>query len=418
MELYTTLEALDSAVTSINGVVADRMLQEDLKNIIFKYTTTEEGTTVHLMGCSFLLSSFVELASTVKFDGEETSGIVQVRARELYEILACFKGLRVTKVSGVTFKFDIEQRKGEIIVHEEAKEEGTDNAEKYKQDSRFKLKLVPLKEVTKSEVTQLWGKAQSGLSGMTQVEKGGVLAYLNALVPTLLKDGKDGIGNRVFFTEDYIYTVPQLYVSLFVNELPSEFSGYVLNLSMATFMQSILNSPEDLYVSKDTTDENIVVLTFKTYTTTAIIKAVNSKKAYNIQGAISYDSTNGLGVDKDYFMDVVKRASLANENVNFEVDLDSPKMTLTSKNLKQDIPLLVSKGEGKYKMSLKPEVLSCMSMLHATCLDSCLFFYFTQEDRGTLKVVITDGMTVQDGAKHFWHTTITGVAKGTEINWD
>lgn len=402
MVIKTSFDQLDNAIATVNGVLADKLLQEDLKNVIFMI----KGDTVKVVANNFKVTCFADLQDAVvlRNDNEPKDLLTQILAKDIIAVLATLKGLKRTVVTEIELVF--KETENLLIVHEEANSDNLVGADKYAQVTKYRLVPMRLKESVKKEVLA----TDTTHTDSCCIPSADIMGYLDALLPTITKDTRDTPATRINVSTSYLYTVPQVYSAILKNKLPEVFSNFVLTQGVALFLKSFIGLEEYVNFSKEEKND-VVMLKLSNSTAVAIVKAIGISRAFNIDQFIKVPRT-GILLDKQYLTDVLKRMSLNTEPVNVHIDVEAEECTLVCKKFTQSLPVLSSNGEGVFDFSIKPDLFAFLILSHVMFDDYVYLLFERDENKGILS------MTVKDNTLS-WHTKTRGLqaAKGGDFRW-
>lgn len=336
MNFNKILENLDYVST----VVEDKLLDESLRNIIFKLTETG----VSLIGYSSISICKTHLQQgdfEVSFnEGDLENGVayMQLKSKELSNFLGTFKTLKTTKP--VAVEFETFRNKVRLTVVEEFLNSEEGEAPKT-QKSVWMFDNLEVKPNVLKEIGVEVGEG-------TSVSSLDILLCVNSLSPLVSDEGGNSLPSRLNFAEDYVVAVPGTFASLFRNELPEAFKGITLGYSALNFLRKILMSNEVVTISRSE-----IYLTISTGTSDAFLRY--QTKIPNTELYLrNYKKDHAVVVDRLYLRDVLKRLSIVNDNALIEVDTANNVLKLKNSKFSQDVPLLAQKGmEGLPSVSFK-----------------------------------------------------------------
>lgn len=397
MRIKTSFEALDSTMTTVTAIVSDRMLQEDLKNVVI---WLKEGKVF------FAAYSGTTLSATLVDAQVDTEGVthpedfIQLKAKDINDILATFKGLKRTVISHV--EFEIKENEAILHIFEEPSDPSIDQADSYRQESKFRVTKPRVKDLVKSEIQKINVDFQG-----PPIDNSVPLLYIGALLPTIAKETREST-NSLFFSDKYVYTFLAPYAAIMPNGLDPVFQGFRLNNTTVTFLKNFIQTEESFAMQKEVHPNGMVVLTVKVGNSVAVIKCSDMSRAFDISNFVTVPS-NGLAVDKAYLLDVLKRVSLSSEATNIQIDIENGVGTfkIISKTMTQSLPVVEAKGQGSYHFMIKAELLSSVVFSHASDFGELVFLLFEHGDRGNIVMAVSDNTKL-------WHTKVTGLvaAKG------
>lgn len=391
MIIKTSFETLENSMETVTALVSDRMLQEDLKNVII---WVKDGKPRFAAYSGHIISATEVDAEVLELEGGEA--FVQLKAKDINDVINSFKGLKRTKVSQV----EIHIKENEAVMHifEEPIDEEIQDAEKYRQRSRFRITKPRVKEVVKTELM----KINTEVEGV-QIPSVDFMLYMNALYPTVSKEKREST-NNVLFSKEHIYTVLSPYSAVMENRLPEVLSGFRLQNSVVNFLMNFVSQDENFTIDKQDRGNGMVVLTVKVGNSVAEIKCADMSRAFDMTNFVT-TPTNGVIVDKAYLVDVLKRMNLSSEAAFVEIAISEGVGTLkiVSKNMTQNIPVIKTKGEGSFPFSIRAELLSSVIFSHANYFGENIFLYLEHGSNGNIVLAVKDNTDL-------WQTKITGLA--------
>ena len=377
------------AVSTLSVVISDRLLTEDIKNIIFKINS---DSSVYIAAYATSVTCFVEVeGASVDWQGttpEET--YFQVKS-EIVKLLDTYKALSKTAIS------EIEIIPAESFVtlniHEISK---SGELHEYDKISKHRLASPVLTSGIKERLEQY----ELSFTG-EELSSKDFLLYLDALIPTL--DSRDNRDNmKIAFTDEKIYTAPALYFALLDNKLGSACSGYMLNQTSAKFLKTFLTQADVFEISKA---EKFIKI--KCGTSVAFVHTFSLKTAINYQDYANHTQT-GITLDKKYMQDVIKRIYSDNCTVKIRISDVSASCSFATENWKQDIGVLksclvasefpekylsIDESGNKYldiAFSIRPDILSRLLMLHTKKFEDLVNIYFEPSGMNGFKMAVAD----------------------------
>lgn len=385
MIIKMSFETLESGLSMVSNIISDKAVPEDLKNVVF---WVKDGK-VRFAGFNSDIVSATNVDATVEYvdgDGQET--LVQLKAKDVMDVVNSFKGLKRTKVVGV--EFHIKENEAVLHVNEAPIDEEMNFAEEYNQTSKFRITKPRIKEIVKNEIQ----KINMDVDG-TPFDSAELLVYISALLPTVIKETREST-NNIMFGDDHVYTVLAPYTAVMPNKLPEALRGFRLKNSVVNFLKNFISEAETFIFHKEEMGNGGVILTIKVNESVAVIKCADMSRAFDITNFVTIPS-NGVVVDKEYLIDVLKRMSLSGDAAFVEVTItpnegggSTGTMKVVSKTMTQSIPIIKAKGEGTYPFSIRADLLSSLIFSHATFFDENIFFYFENNDKGGITLACTD----------------------------
>lgn len=397
---------MDKALNTLMPIINDKLLAEDLKNV----TLHIKGDVGKLVATSTQITSAVDTdlleveftdEDIVEIDSEgRKEAFIQMRAKELDNILSTFKGLKRTKVSKITLNVD--ETSVVMDVHEEPIDKEMPNAEKYVRVTKFRLVRLRIRGILLDEIKSVQTKPDTNV----EIPTGDLLLYVNALLPNIKNEKRDTF-NAINYSDNYIYTSSSSYVAVMNNAFEEVgvdcLNGFRLQNSKADFLKSFVNDVEKVEFTKSLLERGGVLLTVVKPGAIATLKCPDMSKVRDISLEISnLSELKGIEVDKIYLLDVLKRVKLSSDIINVEVDTLNRLMKLKSKTVVQELPILSNKGaEGVYKFTLKVDVVDSLIFAHTNMFDDVLTMAFKNEGN-TVTLVCSD-------STELWQTVIKGL---------
>lgn len=406
MKISLKYEVMDKALNTLMPIINDKLLAEDLKNV----TLHIKGDVGKLVATSTQITSAVDTdlleveftdEDIVEIDSEgRKEAFIQMRAKELDNILSTFKGLKRTKVSKITLNVD--ETSVVMDVHEEPIDKEMPNAEKYVRVTKFRLVRLRIRGILLDEIKSVQTKPDTNV----EIPTGDLLLYVNALLPNIKNEKRDTF-NAINYSDNYIYTSSSSYVAVMNNAFEEVgvdcLNGFRLQNSKADFLKSFVNDVEKVEFTKSLLERGGVLLTVVKPGAIATLKCPDMSKVRDISLEISnLSELKGIEVDKIYLLDVLKRVKLSSDIINVEVDTLNRLMKLKSKTVVQELPILSNKGaEGVYKFTLKVDVVDSLIFAHTNMFDDVLTMAFKNEGN-TVTLVCSD-------STELWQTVIKGL---------
>lgn len=379
MKLRLHFDRLVEKLEDVSTVVDDAMLDESVKNIIFKLGNKSlmlAGYNPRAICRTMLDPVDIETEFT---EGElPESGVVyfQIKAKELNTFLNTFKGLKQTEAE--TCEFETFNNRIRLNVTEVPKDA---EKEYLRQTSRWIFDTLPVKDYIIDEIN-----TEIDSSKLENVASDDVLLYLSSLTPLLQSNGGDNLPSKMHFSEDYVFTI-STFATLFENVLPEAFKNIVLTYSSISFLKKVVEKNDVIFVSKTDThliirvDESEAFLRFQ-------VKMPDCSLYVN-----SFKKDHAVVIDRQYFKDVLKRFTLVNEAITFEVKPSSNTITLSNTKSTQDIPLLQIKNmeqlEG-IKFKLAWQILSKAIIGDDSVFSEQLFVYIVPNQKSGYTLIFSD----------------------------
>lgn len=414
MILRTSIEAFDKGLSILDSLVNDKFVKESMRNVTIWFS--ESG--VRLVGQAGNNCAYTSLDAEVIYgeneEKPENDQFLSVKAKTLSDIFGAFRGLHKTYVSHVDFVFGQENQ---LLVYEEVRNQDAEVevVESFKEPSRYKLIVIPVKETVKEKLLKQLLKPEGEPEVVGTAE---LSSYFLTLLPLLVTSEKAvaQYGNTIIFTDESVYTVAPSFIVILSNILGKAFQHVTFTGAMANIIKNIIESSETIDVyRKDMKEQGIVVLYISAGDSVASIVASDDSHALNLEGYKGIPES-GVVVDKEYMLDVLKRMSL-DKLVRVEADIDEGVLKVESSVMHQTVPLLMKKGAGVFKFTLDSQILSSIVLAHATWLGSNLFLYFAQVTDETVNLIVSDELQTKEG-KRFWLSRVNRLsAKNINAKW-
>lgn len=398
MIITMSFETLTSTMTKVSSIVSDKLLQEDFKNVIFWVKNGELYSSAY----GGIVSSATKTDADVSV--KEGEHFVQLKAKDIMDIMKTFIGLKRTVVSKV--EFHIGENDALMYLYEEPVSDDLAFADNYRQVSKFRITKPRMKDIVKSEIQKIATNTEG-----TVVNTGDLLVYVNALYPTIANETRESTYN-LMFGDEYIYTVPAQYAAIMPNRLPEVFRGFRLSNSMVNFLRNFIGTEEQFTIAKEVAQGGMVILTVTAGSSVATIKCPDMSRAFDITNFMTIPET-GVVVDKGYLKDVLKRMSLGNEPAQITIVVENGvgNMSVITKTMTQQIPVLKAKGQGQFSFQIRAELLSNLIFSHADYFDENVYLYLEINERGNITLAVKDKLDI-------WHTKIMGLAQSRgDFDW-
>lgn len=405
MKVSIEYDVLDKALSTLMPVITDKLLAEDLKNV----TLHVKGDIGKLVATGTSITSAVDIAIDVEYAENEVVELneegkrevfVQVRAKELDNILATFKGLKRTKVSTVTL--NINDTNIVMDVNEEPADKGMPAADKYIRVTKFRIARLRIRGIFLDEIKSVQNKPKADV----KIGSSDILLYINPLLPNIKAEKRETF-NTINYSDKHIYTASSSYVAVMNNVLDEVgagcFGGFRLQNSKADFLKSFISDVEKVEFTKSNLERGGVLLTIVKPGAIATLKCPDMSKVRDISTELSdLSELKGIEVDKLYLLDVLKRVKLASDIIHVEIDTLNRIMKLKSNTVVQELPILTNRGaEGTYKFTLKVDVIDSLIFAHTNMFAEEITMAFKNEGN-TVTLVCSD-------STELWQTVIKGL---------
>lgn len=410
MVIKTEFDKLDKSIQLIASMFNNKSIKEDAKNIIVWCNNGE----VKLIGYSMQVACMTTLECSVDTEEEVFTGF---KVKDLNEIMGVFRSLKKTYVSEIEITMS-EETGYRIIVHEEPIDTEDEYADGYRKKSQFKINPVHVTDGRKKEISARMADSESDEWSELNVGKVGI--YANTLLPVTGNDerGVNNFSNKINFYGGKAYAIPLTH-GIIMNNVIEVLDNILFTSSAFSFMWNMIGNNGDIEepvtISK-VEDGELVLIKVKKGETIASIKTYNGTKCFKLKDVDIPD--NGVVIDKEYMIDVIRRMSLTKGDVKFKVDCDNASFVIESDSMTQEVPIIKAKGEGVYEFSLSPQIISSMMLAHVQFFDNNVFMYLRKNAKGKIDMVITDSTKVAETGERVWYSYIENIAcKGVATKW-
>lgn len=394
MKVVLNVGDLVRAIDSMRTILSESLIAEDQRNLIFWYNDGLLKVVTHTEVVNCICG--VTPVSIEATDDE----MENIRYKELDDVLKSYASLKVTEPTTIAFDFQTNCIKVEVA--EEPVDKNGVYAEKLYRTSKFILnKPRSVVQRIKTEILSIT-KAENA----EPVAREDMQPYFDTLLP-IIKDVKEGIGARLNFVGDYIYTSHNYVV--FMQNFTKLRNCYFLGIA-ARFFKSFIGL-EDVTMISQIEKDNFVMLTLQNSMAIATIKGYNGSKAFNTK---MYERIPSQGVvfDKRYVVDVLKRFN-ANEDIG--VRIDNEEMVLTQKSVSVAVPFFnkrLNDDFEQFTFKVNKDRFSNFILAHKDFGD-LLFIYFEKMENRKWAVCFTDNCMVEvdnngvTESRHYWYTSLT-----------
>ncbi len=413
MKISIKYEVLDKALNTLLPVATDKLLADNLKNVtlhikedVSKLIAVNTQIT-SAVDVSVICEGFDEVMPNEEGVREE---FVQFKANELKDILATFKGLQRTKVSKVVIIPDLNHSVLEI--HEEPADSDIPNADKYKRVTKFKVARLQVRSIFLKDIRSVEKAPEVDV----EVESCDLSLYINSLLPLINADKRESF-NSIYLSPKYIYATLPSYIALLPNDFKDAFEekgiiiecleGFKLQNNKASFLKTFISDVEKVGITKTINERGGVIFTVVKEGALASIKCPDLTKVRDITNDVeALNDVPYVKIDKVYLLDVLKRVKLTSDVINVHVNTESGLMTLNSKTMKLDVPILAVEGlEGVYSFQLKADIVGSLVFAHTNDFSDVVHIGF-KEENNSVTMVCNDEIAM-------WKTIIKGLPKNT-----
>ena len=331
MRAKVSFSELSSVLGYVNTILADKTVDEKMKNVIFLVEKDE----VTVVGYSALTFARTKL-NDVEVEGIDEDWDFQVKSAELNKIITSYSNLNKTKVDYI--EFDSFKNKIKVIIHEEAiKEEDARLA----QTGSFLLDSIPIQEKVKNDIHMDFPEETDSILSSD------LLLYIDSLFPLMSNDSSSSLVSKLNFSNEYIFVTASYISSFFVNKLPDAFKDLTLGYSSVSFLKKLSEGVESLNVQR--TEGYLCV---ESGMTEAFLRYQKVKVKYDPY-VKRMNTDNGIVLDRLYLKDVLRRMMVSSQDG--VVQMKELGLEVSNDGFTQIIPINNKKGDVenlKFKMSI------------------------------------------------------------------
>lgn len=331
MRAKVSFSELSSVLGYVNTILADKTVDEKMKNVIFLVEKDE----VTVVGYSALTFARTKL-NDVEVEGIDEDWDFQVKSAELNKIITSYSNLNKTKVDYI--EFDSFKNKIKVIIHEEAiKEEDARLA----QTGSFLLDSIPIQEKVKNDIHMDFPEETDSILSSD------LLLYIDSLFPLMSNDSSSSLVSKLNFSNEYIFVTASYISSFFVNKLPYAFKDLTLGYSSVSFLKKLSEGVESLNVQR--TEGYLCV---ESGMTEAFLRYQKVKVKYDPY-VKRMNTDNGIVLDRLYLKDVLRRMMVSSQDG--VVQMKELGLEVSNDGFTQIIPINNKKGDVenlKFKMSI------------------------------------------------------------------
>lgn len=362
MKITLSFEELNKVLSYIYTILSDKSVEDKVKNVIFLVDGNNEVTMVGYNQMTFSRTVLEKAeCSDIPADGWE----FQVKANELNKIMSSYSSLYKTRVDEIDFEDDNVRTK--ITVHEVPVDEEKDS--RLAQDSIFEVENAPILTKILNDIKTSFPEQASPTASSN------LLIYLSSLLPLMSNDSANSTASKMYFAEDYVFTMSSSASAFFRNELPDEFKGVTLGYSSVGFLKKLCETSEMVSLAKDS-----LYLCIESGNTQAFMryKPIRiSYKAY-IDRKVK---DKGIVVDRLYMKDVLRRMSNISVDGKMSI-IDNNTLLVTNDVFQQEVPLERCKeGTSGITFKISIPILNSLILGEDDMCDSNLFIYLVETTR-------------------------------------
>lgn len=387
---------LDAIMSTVNVVISDRTVPDNLRNLI---VINKDNQKAQFAAWSPTNTVLLDSDATISLEGSEfTEDYSAIRAKDINNIIGVFKGVKRTVVDKV--QFHISEKETTMFVFEEPANPDDEGADKYRQRSRFKVQRMA---VTRNSLPDLQAISLEPKGSYYDESIPDALdTYFAGLYPTIQKEERDNTYNMMF--GDSLYTALNQYVSIMPNGLPEDMRGFRVANSLVNFLRNFINK-QPFYFNKKEHERGFVELTVGVGRAVAVLKVKDMTNVFNITGYASKPE-NVVTLDRAYLLDVIKRLSLSADTIELSINFDKtvPTFKVTSKAMTQEVPIWEAHGTGVFDITLRPELLSSMIFSHLDLGSTTINLNIGEMGRDEVEMSCSD-------ESEYWVTKARGLSR-------
>lgn len=399
MRITTTYKEMQTALQVVLATVNDSNLDVASKNLVFWVKREDSETRLRVVSSNVYATTYTAISADVSFDKEdkETEYFVQLQAKAVTEIMKALSSLSKTVITKI--EFNVLEREVILAIYEDAKEKEEADSGSYANITKFKLPRIPIKPTMISQIT-----SSDLVSEAVEIDRNEIMYYLDAILPMFSKDGMDNANTRIYVGAEQIYAVPLYCAVILKNTLKDKgFYDFTLKNSIAKFIKTFISYEDKIKFAKKLVSDGVYKITLANSVSKAIITVKDLEGAFNIE-KFEGKPNNGIVVSKLYMSDVLKRLALSEDTVNVEIVISegTGSMIIECNELVQRVPVQMVKGSGTFAFSIRPSILSSITMNHwknAKEAQDILAFYVANNENGGVELCIMD-------ATKMWATKI------------
>ena len=396
MRLGFNYDNLLTNLVDVSNVVADSLVPEDMRNIIFRVT----ANSVTLIGATPIITFKKELpledvtidisGDTINEDGEL---YLQIKAKELLDFLNTYKSTKLTVIDEVILEYGISDKKLKCTVVESTKTES-----EFDEVKSFSSQWIFDNTPIKPNVMPYVKLALPDEASMQDLPFSAFSIHTKQLLP-ILQSGTTSY-SYIMFDKHYAFSLHSAFTMFMINQTEQYtdvFAGVKFSQRIVNFIEKIAStSAEDtIKVAKD---DNYIYI--RTNTKGDIYIRYDNKIVEYKQYLNMFKKDNCVVLNRFYLREVLKRLSLINDSIEFSIKPHENIITLKNSKFTQDIELINKKGfEGVDKVTFKimPDVLNkaiiCDDLNEAAGSDT-VYIYYCNNGGNNSQIFFSDSLGV------------------------
>jgi hypothetical protein len=392
-------------LTDLATIVEDTSASTETKVFIFMLHKTEAGNKVKLIGISPTITLRRELPESdyqLQLNDEDVDPNTGVRyiafkSKEILDFLSSYKSLRRTKVDEVIFEPLKNKFKWTIIEsHNFSKEEldkinqelsWTPDApdpreEKFVSSWTFDAVMIQPKRLPNIELPTPEGELEHE-NGNNELE------FLSKSLTPLVENNPSSMFGYMNFDTQYIVAFTKACTAIMANFIPGNtFKGIRLSYAVLSFIDKVISKEENIQFTK--TDRHVY---FKTDKSEAFVVYDTKLVPYDTQMKL-YNPSSMVSIDRIYLKDIIKRFSLANDTIEFTVDVTNGTIKMANSRFTQELSILSSANESEIEevhFKISPKILDTAIIGDDSTFDrkdmehgSEIFIYVNKNNRNSV----------------------------------
>lgn len=406
MRLGFNYDNLLTNLVDVSNVVADSLVPEDMRNIIFRVT----ANSVTLIGATPIITfkkelSFEDVTIDISGDAVNEDGelYLQIKAKELLDFLNTYKSTKLTVIDEVILEYGASDMKLKCTVVESTKTESEfDEVKSFSSQWVFdNLKIKP-------NVMPYVKLALPDEASMHDLPFSAFSIHTKQMLP-ILQSGTTSY-SYIMFDRHYAFLLHSAFTMFMINQTEQYtdvFAGVKFSQRIVNFIEKIASTSADdtIKVAKD--DTYIYIRTSNKGD--IYIKYDNKIVGYK-QYLDMFKKDNCVVLNRFYLREVLKRLSLINDSIEFSIKPHENIITLKNSKFTQDIELINMKGfEGVDKVTFKimPDILNkaiiCDDLNEAAGSDT-VYIYYCNSGSNSAEIYFSDSLGVN--GENAWLTFV------------
>lgn len=406
MRLGFNYDNLLTNLVDVSNVVADSLVPEDMRNIIFRVT----ANSVTLIGATPIITfkkelSFEDVTIDISGDAVNEDGelYLQIKAKELLDFLNTYKSTKLTVIDEVILEYGASDMKLKCTVVESTKTESEfDEVKSFSSQWVFdNLKIKP-------NVMPYVKLALPDEASMHDLPFSAFSIHTKQMLP-ILQSGTTSY-SYIMFDRHYAFLLHSAFTMFMINQTEQYtdvFAGVKFSQRIVNFIEKIASTSADdtIKVAKDDT-----YIYIRTSNKGDIYIRYDNKIVGYKQYLDMFKKDNCVVLNRFYLREVLKRLSLINDSIEFSIKPHENIITLKNSKFTQDIELINMKGfEGVDKVTFKimPDILNkaiiCDDLNEAAGSDT-VYIYYCNSGSNSAEIYFSDSLGVN--GENAWLTFV------------